>query len=88
VWRNCLHGNAGQKTPAKPSVSGRSQPLNAERSIKAPEHQGVFGEIRQPDKFLWALTGMGLMLVMAGFRIVPIAAASLMGALVMVYRAF
>jgi di/tricarboxylate transporter len=47
--------------------------------LKNAEH---FGEVGNPDKAPWALAGMGLMLVTAGFGLLPIAAAALVGALV------
>jgi di/tricarboxylate transporter len=58
--------------------------LNEERDFIVLEEPRYFGEIGRPDKAPWALAGMGLMLSMAGFGILPIAAASLIGALVMI----
>jgi di/tricarboxylate transporter len=48
------------------------------------EDREYFGEIGRPDKAPWALAGMGFMLLLAGTGILPIAAASLIGALVMI----
>ncbi len=58
--------------------------LNEERDFIVLEEPGNLGEIGRPDKAPWALAGMGLMLLLAGFGILPIAAASLTGALVMI----
>jgi len=41
-------------------------------------------EIGRPDKAPWALVGIGVMLFLAAFGILPIAAAALIGALVMI----
>ena len=58
--------------------------LNQERDFIVLEAPECIGEIGRPDKAPWALTGLGLMLLAAGFGIVPIAAAALLGALVMI----
>lgn len=58
--------------------------LRAERNFIVVEEPGYASEIARPDKAPWALTGMFLMIVLAGFGILHIAAASLAGALVMV----
>ncbi|MGA2260826.1 MAG: SLC13 family permease [Acidobacteriota bacterium] len=58
--------------------------LRAERNFIVVEEPGYASEIARPDKAPWALTGMFLMIVLAGFGILHIAAAALAGALVMV----
>lgn len=58
--------------------------LNQERDFIVLEAPGYLGEIGRPDKAPWALTGLGLMLLAAGFGILHIAAAALLGALVMI----
>jgi di/tricarboxylate transporter len=62
---------------------GRIKLLNEEHDFIVLERPAYFGEIGRPDKAPWALAGMGFMLSMAGFGL-PIAAASLIGALVMI----
>ena len=62
----------------------RIKRLNEERDFIVIEDPEYYGEIGRPDKAPWALAGMGLMLSMAGFGILPIAAAALIGALVMI----
>jgi solute carrier family 13 (sodium-dependent dicarboxylate transporter), member 2/3/5 len=68
------------------AILGRKLLPNYEVEIKTLPQNGedTFGEIRRPDKAPWALIGISLMLLMAGFGIMPIAAAALLGALVMV----
>ena len=56
--------------------------LNQERDFIVLEEPGCLGEIGQPDKAPWALIGIGLMLLTAGLGILHIAAAALLGALV------
>ena len=58
--------------------------LNEEHDFIVLEDPGYLGEIGRPDKAPWALAGMAIMLLMAGLGILPIAAASLIGALVMI----
>ncbi len=58
--------------------------LNQERDFIVLEEPGYLAEIGRPDKAAWALAGMGLMLLMAGFGILHIAAAALLGALIMI----
>ena len=58
--------------------------LSQEHDFIVLEGQEYFGEVGRPDKAPWALAGMSLMLLIAGFGILPIAAASLIGALVMI----
>jgi len=58
--------------------------LNQERDFIVLEAPGYLGEIGRPDKAPWALTGLGIMLLAAGFGIIHIAAAALLGALVMI----
>ncbi|MBP1610203.1 MAG: TrkA-C domain protein [Acidobacteria bacterium] len=62
----------------------RIQLLNEERDFIVLEDPGYLGEIGRPDKAPWALAGMGIMLFIAAFGILPIAAAALIGALIMV----
>jgi di/tricarboxylate transporter len=63
---------------------GRIELLNQEHDFIVLEDPEYFGEIGRPDKAPWALAGMVLMLSMAGLNILPIAAASLLGALAMI----
>ncbi len=58
--------------------------LNEERDFIVLEDPGYLGEIGRPDKAPWALAGMGVMLFISAFGILPIAAAALIGALVMI----
>jgi di/tricarboxylate transporter len=58
--------------------------LDQERDFIVLEAPGYIGEIGRPDKAPWALTGLGFMLLAAGFGINHIAAAALLGALVMI----
>jgi di/tricarboxylate transporter len=62
----------------------RIQLLNEERDFIVLEDPGYLGEIGRPDKAPWALAGMGIMLFIAAFGILPIAAAALIGALIMI----
>jgi di/tricarboxylate transporter len=57
--------------------------LKEERDFIVLEDSGRTENIGRPDKAPWALIGIGLMLALAGFGIVSIATASLLGALVM-----
>jgi solute carrier family 13 (sodium-dependent dicarboxylate transporter), member 2/3/5 len=68
------------------AILGRKLLPNRATEMKAPslDEPDSFGEIRRPDKAPWALIGMSLMLLMAGFGIIHIAAAALLGALIMV----
>jgi di/tricarboxylate transporter len=58
--------------------------LSEEHDFIVMKDREYFGEVGRPDKAPWALAGMGLMLLLAGTGILPIAAASLIGALVMI----
>lgn len=58
--------------------------LRAERNFIVVEEPEYTAEVAGPDRAPWALAGMVLMLLLAGFGILHIAAASLAGALVMV----
>jgi di/tricarboxylate transporter len=58
--------------------------LNEERDFIVLEEPGFFGEIGRPEKAPWALIGIGIMLLTAGLGILHIAAAALLGALVMI----
>jgi di/tricarboxylate transporter len=58
--------------------------LSEEHDFIVLKDREYFGEIGRPDKAPWALAGMGSMLLLAGTGILPIAAASLIGALVMI----
>lgn len=58
--------------------------LNEERDFIVLEDPGYLGEVGRPDKAPWALAGMGIMLFIAAFGILPIAAAALIGALTMI----
>ncbi len=58
--------------------------LNEERDFIVLEDPGYLGEVGRPEKAPWALAGMVIMLLIAGFGILPIAAAALIGALIMI----
>ncbi len=58
--------------------------LNRERDFIVLEEPGYLGEIGVPEKAPWALLGMGIMLLTAGMGVLHIAAAALLGALVMI----
>ncbi|MBN1568013.1 MAG: SLC13 family permease [Acidobacteria bacterium] len=58
--------------------------MNEEQDFIVLEHPGNAGNIGRPEKALWALVGIGLMFLLAGFGIVPIATAALVGAVVMI----
>jgi di/tricarboxylate transporter len=62
----------------------RIQLLNEEHDFIVLEDPGYLGEIGRPDKAPWAMAGMGIMLLIAAFGILPIAAAALIGALIMI----
>jgi di/tricarboxylate transporter len=60
----------------------RIKRLSEEHDFIVLKSAEYFGEIGNPDKAPWALAGMVLMLLTAGFGVLPIAAAALTGALV------
>jgi di/tricarboxylate transporter len=58
----------------------RIKHLSEERDFIVLKNSEYFGEVGNPDKAPWALVGMGVMLLTAGFGLLPIAAAALIGA--------
>ncbi|MBZ5496596.1 MAG: SLC13 family permease [Acidobacteriia bacterium] len=62
----------------------RLELLRAERNFIILEEPEYVGGIARPDKAPWALLGMLLMLLLAGLGLLSIAAAALLGAVVMV----